>query len=40
MHVGHTAIFENPNQAVSDYQIYQEDMAIAQNMKNSRKDFP
>jgi len=29
MHVGHTAIFQNPNQAVSDYQIYQEDMAIA-----------
>lgn len=29
MHVGHTAIFQNPNQTVSDYQIYQEDMAIA-----------
>ena len=27
MYVGHTAIFQNPNQAVSDYQIYQEDMA-------------
>ena len=29
MHVGHTAIFQNPNQRVSDYQIYQEDMALA-----------
>lgn len=29
MHVGHTAIFQNPNQSVSDYQIYQEDMALA-----------
>jgi alkanesulfonate monooxygenase SsuD/methylene tetrahydromethanopterin reductase-like flavin-dependent oxidoreductase (luciferase family) len=29
MHVGHTAIFQNPNQVVSDYQIYQEDMALA-----------
>ena len=29
MHVGHTAIFQNPNQAVTDYQIYQEDMALA-----------
>ena len=29
MHVGHTAIFQNPYQTVSDYQIYQEDMAIA-----------
>jgi len=29
MHVGHTAIFQNPNQTVSDYQIYREDMAIA-----------
>ena len=29
MHVGHTAIFQNPGQAISDYQLYQEDMAIA-----------
>jgi alkanesulfonate monooxygenase SsuD/methylene tetrahydromethanopterin reductase-like flavin-dependent oxidoreductase (luciferase family) len=31
MHVGHTAIFQNPHndQGVSDYQIYREDMAIA-----------
>ncbi len=29
MHVGHTAIFQNPNQAVTDYQIYREDMALA-----------
>lgn len=29
MHVGYTAIFQNPNQAVSDYQIYQEDIGIA-----------
>ncbi len=29
MHVGHTAIFQNPNQTVPDYRIYQEDMALA-----------
>ena len=29
MHVGHTAIFQNPGQGISDYQLYQEDMAIA-----------
>ena len=29
MHVGHTAIFQNPGQGMSDYQLYQEDMAIA-----------
>lgn len=29
MHVGYTAIFQNPNQAVSDYTLYQQDMAIA-----------
>jgi len=29
MHVGHTAIFQNPNQRISDYELYQEDMAIA-----------
>lgn len=31
MHVGHTALFQNPNngQGVSDYQVYQEDMALA-----------
>ena len=31
MHVGHTAIFQNPNndKGVTDYQLYQEDMAIA-----------
>ena len=29
MHIGHTAIFQNPNQVVTDYQIYQEDMALA-----------
>ncbi|MBI2799243.1 MAG: hypothetical protein HYX63_02985 [Gammaproteobacteria bacterium] len=29
MHIGHTAIFQSPNQAVSDYQIYREDMALA-----------
>lgn len=31
MHVGHTAIFQNPNndKGVLDYQIYQEDMALA-----------
>ena len=32
MHVGHTAIFQNPNQAVTDYQIYQEDMALAKEV--------
>ena len=31
MHVGHTAIFQNPGQAISDYQLYQEDMAIAKD---------
>ncbi len=31
MHVGHTAIFQNPNNknGVSDYQVYQEDIALA-----------
>ena len=29
MHIGHTAIFQNPNQVVTDYQIYQEDMVLA-----------
>ena len=29
MHVGHTAIFQNPNQGVSDYQSYQGGMALA-----------
>jgi len=30
MHIGHTAIFHNPTNknAVSNYQIYQEDMAL------------
>ena len=35
MHVGHTAIFQNPRQAVPDYQIYQEDMAIAKECADS-----
>ena len=29
MHVGYTAIFQNPNQSISDYDLYQKDMAIA-----------
>jgi alkanesulfonate monooxygenase SsuD/methylene tetrahydromethanopterin reductase-like flavin-dependent oxidoreductase (luciferase family) len=31
MHIGHTAIFQNPNndKGVSDYQVYQEDIALA-----------
>ena len=39
MHVGHTAIFQNPNndKGVSDYQIYQEDMAIAKEAAEYRR---
>ncbi len=40
MHVGHTAIFQNPNQTVSDYQIYQEDMALAKECADTQAAAP